>query len=1099
MNPRFARVAIAFVGVALVAAALYGASRPGYTENPASATIPRAVAQQAERPAAPALGTSASLEPPERLGTSTAPALSKGSPDPAPSRLVSVKRAAGVSAADFESAALAEGLRVVETIPEIGWAVVEPVDPSRSAADAIESLTDRPWATLAEPVSTVYPAMTPSDPNYGLQWGFKNSGQLGGTSGADANSEPALDWSRGADTVVAVVDTGVDFRAPDLAGRSWVNADEIAGNSVDDDGNGKVDDVNGWDFYRNDATVFDEVDGDKHGTHVAGTVGAATNNAIAGAGMAPETAIMSVKFLGESGGSDVNGAAGIVYAVDNGADVVNCSWGGGTSTTVLSDAMAYAAARNVLVVIAAGNSAVNNDVTPFYPASLESTNIVSVAALEQWDGLASFSNYGATTVDIGAPGQGIYSEQPVLPGALLVEQNPYKIVYYGFPVESVTDATARQSLVTNSMSAIATTTSDPVLVVDDGWGTIFGEGTWRRARYTAALTAAGYTNVTVHSTQTSGTPTAGLMAGKVVVWFTGATTAGYGATYMTFSSTERTQLTTYLNAGGRMLISSGDAGYDTAWVGGTALTWYHAYLHAAYIDDDPWTGTGAGRAGSLIDGVAFTVDDPIRGTDGYDDVGAYDGYATPIADYEGYATISGTSMAAPHVSGALALAIARNPGESAAALKARLMATTVPVAALAGKCVTGGRMDTAATTGEMAAPSGFSAWYAGVGSVAMSWVDDGADPHFAATRVLARTGAWPASPSDPLATQVYEGAAQAATQTGIPSGTQVYYSAYSRNSLGTWTEVATATATVSDPPGTISGTVLGLDGLPAYRMVASAFDATSHAYVKAVFTDVNGQYSMTGLAPGGYHVRYLSSAGTAVGAYPYFDLKRTVSDATTVAVASGQTATASMRMTPAPAASSIVGTVTASGVAQAGVVVSAFNATTHAHVKGVFTDALGRYAIAGLPAGSYHVRFTNTTPSTLTQYYDHQSTISAASVVTMGESATVTVTTDLAAVTPPASGSIAGTVTAAAVPQNRVVVGAFNAVSGAYVRAVFTDAAGAYRIGSLAPGNYKVRFSNTAPSTLTQWYLNVATMGAATPVAVSDGVTTTVSTDLLGL
>ena len=412
---------------------------------------------------------------------------------------------------------------MVESLPQLGWAVVEPVDPHVSAGELAASLRRASWATGAEPTALMRVAATPTDPRYADQWGFANTGQYGGTPGADANAEPAWDWSRGTGTVVAVVDTGVDFTNPELAGRAWVNADEIPGNSVDDDGNGRVDDVNGWDFYNSDATVFDAGDGDKHGTHVSATIGAATDNAVGGAGMAWDTAVMALKFLGPGGGSDAAGAAAIVYAVDNGADVINCSWGGGSDTSILRDAMTYAAAHNVLVAAASGNYGRDTDATPFYPASMDATNIVSVAALTRADGLASFSDWGATSVDIGAPGQTIFSAQPKLPGALLIEKSPYRIVYLAFPAESVTDSSRAQRADIALGGPRGHGDERPGArgrrrLVGCGSGEVVGE---RASAYTAALAGAGYTERLGVLDRGERDAFGATLQGKVVVWFTG--------------------------------------------------------------------------------------------------------------------------------------------------------------------------------------------------------------------------------------------------------------------------------------------------------------------------------------------------------------------------------------------------------------------------------------------------------------------------------------------------------------------------------------------------------------------------------------------------
>jgi len=205
----------------------------------------------------------------------------------------------------------------------------------------------------------------------------------------------------GASCLVAVIDTGVQWSHPDLAANIWTNPEETAGNREDDDRNGYVDDVRGWDFYANDNNPNDE---GGHGTHVAGTIAAIGNNDAGVAGIAWSCKVMPLRFLGRNGGSTTSAIAALQYAVNKGVKVSNNSWGGGGYSTALHDAIA--ASKNIghVFVAAAGNSGVNADTSPMYPAAYNLDNIVSVAATDNQDRLASFSNYGETSVDLGAPG-----------------------------------------------------------------------------------------------------------------------------------------------------------------------------------------------------------------------------------------------------------------------------------------------------------------------------------------------------------------------------------------------------------------------------------------------------------------------------------------------------------------------------------------------------------------------------------------------------------------------------------------------------------------------------------------------------------------------
>lgn len=237
---------------------------------------------------------------------------------------------------------------------------------------------------------------TPTDPNYSKQWGMKK-----------IKAEQAWDRFGGSeDMVVAVIDTGVDYNHSDLKDNAWVNEDELNGESgVDDDKNGYVDDVYGYDFANKDS---DPRDDHGHGTHCAGVIGALHNDTGV-VGINKNVKIMALKFLTASGSGSSEGAiSSIIYAVDNGAKVLSNSWGGGPSEQALIDAINYAKSKGVLFIAAAGNEYNNNDSNPTYPASYQIDNVIAVAATDSSDKKASFSNYGLS-VHVAAPGVGIYS------------------------------------------------------------------------------------------------------------------------------------------------------------------------------------------------------------------------------------------------------------------------------------------------------------------------------------------------------------------------------------------------------------------------------------------------------------------------------------------------------------------------------------------------------------------------------------------------------------------------------------------------------------------------------------------------------------------
>jgi large repetitive protein len=277
---------------------------------------------------------------------------------------------------------------------------------------ALAALRANPWVEYAEPDFVQRPfATTPNDTSYNLQWGLHNTGQsirnVTGVADADIDMPEAWDLIRNApNTVIAVLDSGTQWSHPDLAANIWINPGEIAGNGIDDDGNGFIDDVRGWDFYQADNNP-DDADG--HGTHVAGTIGAVGNNGTGVVGVAWSARIMPLRFLGPNGGSTSDAIAAVNYAVMMGVKVSNNSWGGGGFSTALYNAISNAGANNHVFVAAAGNSGLNTDNSPAYPASYNLPNIISVAATDNRDNIASFSNFGVTTVDLGAPGVDIAS------------------------------------------------------------------------------------------------------------------------------------------------------------------------------------------------------------------------------------------------------------------------------------------------------------------------------------------------------------------------------------------------------------------------------------------------------------------------------------------------------------------------------------------------------------------------------------------------------------------------------------------------------------------------------------------------------------------
>jgi len=277
---------------------------------------------------------------------------------------------------------------------------------------AAQQLAKQAGVLYAEPNYEVYADATmPNDPRFGELWGLHNVGQSGGVSDADIDAPEAWDLATGGrEIVVAVIDSGVDYAHRDLAANMWANPGEIPDNGIDDDDNGFVDDIHGYDFVNDDA---DPMDDRSHGTSCAGIIGAVGNNGVGVTGISWQVRVMALKFLDSNGAGDTADAiTSIEYAVRMGADVLSNSWGGGRYSQALQDAIDVADQQGVLFVASAGNSSLDTDVFPHYPSGYDSPNVISVMATDQSDLKASFSNYGLLSVDVGAPGTKIMSCWP---------------------------------------------------------------------------------------------------------------------------------------------------------------------------------------------------------------------------------------------------------------------------------------------------------------------------------------------------------------------------------------------------------------------------------------------------------------------------------------------------------------------------------------------------------------------------------------------------------------------------------------------------------------------------------------------------------------
>jgi subtilisin family serine protease len=311
------------------------------------------------------------------------------------------------SAQHRQSAVAIHGHAVLADLNQPGWVQVK-IAAGQTMAQALAAYQNDPDVETVQPNYIYRATAVPNDTQYGQLWAFKNNGQTIstgtyaptlGTPGADINIEKAWDHITDCSSVVvAVVDSGVNYNQEDLAGNMWNGGPGFPNH--------------GTDFVANDD---DPMDLSGHGTHVAGIVGAAGNNATGATGVCWKASIMAVRVLDDQGGTTASVIQGINFAVSHGAKVINMSLGGGGAfDQAFSDAITNAQTNDVVVVVAAGNgdangASVNNDAIPTYPCNFTQPNLICVAALDQNFALATFSNYGAASVDVGAPGTNILS------------------------------------------------------------------------------------------------------------------------------------------------------------------------------------------------------------------------------------------------------------------------------------------------------------------------------------------------------------------------------------------------------------------------------------------------------------------------------------------------------------------------------------------------------------------------------------------------------------------------------------------------------------------------------------------------------------------
>jgi subtilisin family serine protease len=566
----------------------------------------------------------------------------------------------------------------------------------------------------------------------------------------------AWDVTQGSSTVViAVMDTGVDYNHPDLAGNIWSNPGEVAGNTLDDDNNGYVDDIRGWDFVDDDN---DPVDVQGHGTHVSGTIAAVGNNGIGVTGVCWQAKIMPLRtFDAFSGGAtSARIIAAIGYAVNKGAKVINASFGGPDYSQAEYDALSSANSAGVLFVAAAGNETANNDTTPAYPAGYNLANIISVAATDQNDGLTYFSNYGATSVHVAAPGQNIYSTVPA---------DRLTIWSDNFDDGDISDWTRGGTNNTWGLTNSKAFSGAYSLTESPSGDYLPNTASWARAPALNLSSRAGAT---------------------LTFWVTGKSQEAERLVVQTSTDgTSWTDQEIYLpDLGGSLPGLYGD-GSDKWYRGEVDLGKYDgkSTVYIRFYFTSSSSGTGDGW---YIDDLSVTA--------------ASSSYAGTEYGY-----MAGTSMATPHVVGLAGLMWSYDPSFSMDQVRDAIISTVDKKSSLAGKVTSGGRINAHnpfLCFGTVETPSSLVAEMGPGSGIHLAWVDNsGYEIGFKIERRLGADGTYAQIDTVPTHVASY-------TDTGASPGEAYYYRVRSYNCTthsDYSNEASTITETIQSSGGSTRG------------------------------------------------------------------------------------------------------------------------------------------------------------------------------------------------------------------------------------------------------------------------------------------------------
>lgn len=570
---------------------------------------------------------------------------------------VIVKYKSGVNKKTIKTLSSIQNFEVLNTYVKTSKnSVLSVLKSSKTTQEMIKILENNPNVLSVSPNYIRGLDATPNDPNFSTLWGMDNTGQTGGTYDADIDAIEAWDITTGkSDVVVAVFDTGIDYTHSDLQQNLWVNQSEIPNNGIDDDGNGYIDDIYGYDVASdtNGANDGDPLDVHGHGTHVSGTIGASGNDGFGISGINWNVSIMTLKIFPPNAGasdSDILEAIEYVKTMKNrGINIVavNASYGGlgGAQTDPMNDAIKSLGDLGIVFCAASGNGGSDgigddNDVDAHFPSSYNAANIIAVAATDHNDILSSFSNYGLSSVDLSAPGEAILSTM-----RYTIDYTPQAGDFYFETIDGNETWEISSNDSTSWYHDTTATHSAPYVLTDSNNSNYSNE----QNKYFNPTTPIDLTGVAQENLS-----------------------LGFWAQIDLETDWD------YLH-----ILFSADGGATWTEVQSFTGTGLAMQAYSVEIPSKFQTNSFLYRFQLITDG-SITYDGVF-----IDDIGI--GVGTRTSNR--YATWSGTSMATPHVTGTVALLASSYGNESAATRKARILDNIDVLGDLSGKVVTQGRLN----------------------------------------------------------------------------------------------------------------------------------------------------------------------------------------------------------------------------------------------------------------------------------------------------------------------------------------------------------------------------------------------------------------------